>query len=161
MVINYMKRKLSIVLACLGFFALTVSASQKLEISNIKMPKVPQVSSAAAIYLSIKNHSDEAVILSGVSTKVAARSMLHQSKEVDGVAKMLHLDELKITAGGQVNFVPGGYHIMLMGVDKAKITQAFEVTLKFANHPDQVFRVTMDKTASNTKCPCCEDHEES
>lgn len=150
------KTKVALSLVVLSMLSCHVFADSFIEISNVKMPKVPEVSRTAAIYLTIRNNSDTPVVLSDVKTNAAAHTMIHQSLEEDGVAKMKHVEQLKIDSGKQVEFVPGGYHIMLMGVDKALVAEPFEVTLKFANQSDKTFMVTADKSGKAAKCPCCD-----
>lgn len=148
--------KLGLAFLILNLFSFQLIASELIEISNVKMPKVPEVSRTAAIYLTIKNNSDKAIVLSDVKTPVAKHTMLHESLEVDGVAKMQHVEQLKIAAGQKVEFVPGGYHIMLMGMDKNLTAEPFNVTLKFANQVNKTFSVEFDKSGKVTKCPCCD-----
>ena len=40
--------------------------------------------------------------------------MLHQSKEENGVEKMLPVKSVPVPAHGTLSFAPGGYHLMCM-----------------------------------------------
>lgn len=119
-------------LGLLGLSLSIVCSAETLVISNVKMPKIPEVSRSAAIYLSFENNDSKDIILTGVSTPVAHHAMIHQSVEEQGVAKMKHQDSLTIPAQGRLEFSPGGYHIMLMGLDKKLMQKPFVVTLSFA-----------------------------
>ena len=87
---------------------------------------------STAVYFTIKNDSHELDYLNGVSTDIAATSMIHQSREVDGMMRMDHVEELPIAPGETLAFAPGGYHVMLMGLTKPlEEGDVFTITLDF------------------------------
>lgn len=70
-------------------------------------------------YLVIANDGDEDDRLIGAGSPIAARVMVHRSIEEDGVTRMEHQDEgIPIPAGGSVALAPGGYHLMLMQLER-------------------------------------------
>jgi periplasmic copper chaperone A len=71
--------------------------------------------------------------LTGVTTPVAAEAALHRSFDDHGVMKMRPVGPLPIEPGKPITLAPGGYHIMLMGLNRAlKQGDSFPVTLSFA-----------------------------
>lgn len=77
------------------------------------------MSSTAAGYMTLTNHSDKPVTLVRISVDnhVASKATLHTSLMENGMAKMRALtDGLTLAAGEQVRFSPGGKHIMLHGL---------------------------------------------
>ena len=85
-----------------------------------------------AAYVSLMTHGD-ADRLIAVSTPAAKMAGLHQSKLVDGVMKMEHVDGIDVPANGMLEMKPGGYHIMLMGLTAPlKQGDEIELTLTFA-----------------------------
>ena len=118
-----------------------VANADAIEITQVRMPPVPPVSRTAAIYLSIKNNSDKAITLVGIHTPVAHHSMIHLTQETSGVAKMHHLEKLVIAANSQLEFLPGGHHIMLMGLERELLSKPFIVTLEFAEQVSRTFKV--------------------
>ncbi|WP_262692054.1 copper chaperone PCu(A)C [Kordiimonas aestuarii] len=89
---------------------------------------------SAAVYLIIRNDTHNLEYLRGVSTDIADNAMIHQSREVDGIMRMDHMSELPIAPGESLAFEPGGYHIMLMGLNKPlEQGDVFTVTLDFEN----------------------------
>lgn len=87
---------------------------------------------SAAVYLTIKNDSHELEYLNGASTDIAGNTMIHQSREVDGMMRMDHMEELPIAPGETLVFAPGGYHVMLMGLTKPlEEGDVFTLTLDF------------------------------
>ena len=135
-------RLLLIVILAMGAFNLYAGDKNSIEVTDVAMPKVPSVSPTAAIYLTITNNGKSSVSLIDASTSIAHHTMIHLSKVENGIAKMKHVESLEIKPGGRLEFVPGGYHIMLMGVDKTMITEPFEVTLKFEHGESVSFKVT-------------------
>jgi copper(I)-binding protein len=77
-----------------------------------------------------KGNSDDRLI--AVTSPVAKTADVHQSKNEDGVMKMVPVPVLEIKAGATVTFAPGGYHIMLMGLTAPlKAGETFPLTLVF------------------------------
>lgn len=111
-----------------------------IEIVNPYMPEVSPVSNVAAVYLRIENHSTKVIHLSQVTSPAAHHIMMHQTIEVDGVAKMKHIMSLDIEAGRSLEFKPGGLHIMMMGLVRDKISQSFPLSLLI---DDKEFLITV------------------
>ncbi len=72
---------------------------------------------AGTVYMTLMNHGTEMDRLLSITTEAAATAELHETKEVDGIVKMLPIDALDIANGGSVELKPGGLHIMLMGLN--------------------------------------------
>ena len=70
---------------------------------------------AAGGYMTIANSGTEPDRLLSVSVE-GPMAMIHQSREEDGVVRMVQLEEVEIPAGGAVEFRPGGLHVMIMGL---------------------------------------------
>ena len=88
---------------------------------------------SAAAYMTLVNQTGADDTLHAVSSAVAETTMLHQSSEnADGVMTMDHVHMLPLAAGAQVDFAPGGYHIMLIRLHEPLAEgQTFTVTLTF------------------------------
>ncbi len=128
------------VLSILFLFSLPIKANnaalekENIELSGIVivdayMPQVPPVSNTAAIYLKIENRLPVKVRLTNLETPAARHLMMHESAEVNGIAKMKHVRFIDIEAGNMVHFKPGGLHIMMMGLERDKIGDSFPLTL--------------------------------
>jgi len=97
-----------------------------------------------AAYVTINNVANTADTLLKVTSSAVNSLSVHQTKNVDGMMKMLSADNLQIPANGKIDLAPGGYHIMLMGLEKAlaehqEITMTFE--FKNAGKIDIIFPV--------------------
>jgi copper(I)-binding protein len=89
---------------------------------------------SAAVYLSLTNDTHDVVTLVGAGTAIANTTMIHQSYEEDGIMKMDHVISLPVTPGETLEFSPGGYHIMLMGLARPlEQGDVFPLTLSFEN----------------------------
>jgi copper(I)-binding protein len=85
-------------------------------------------------YFVLHNNTDAPVTLTGASSIACGSIMLHQSKEVNGVEKMLPVKSVPIPAHGTAVFRPGGYHLMCMKPQSTMtIGQDVPIVLKFAD----------------------------
>ena len=70
--------------------------------------------------------------LIGASSPIAAAVEIHQTTMENDVMRMTPVDVMVIPAQGQVEFAPGGYHVMLVGlVEPLVIGDTFEITFLF------------------------------
>ncbi len=93
----------------------------------------PGMSSSAA-YMTIYNGTDQAVQIRSLSSPVAGKTELHTTEMNNGMMKMRRVDNLTINPGDRLELKPGGYHVMLMGLNKpiAKNSKV-PVTITFSN----------------------------
>ena len=95
------------------------------------------MATTGAVYLSVMNHGDDRVTLSGVSVSpdIANEAQLHTTVMDGDMMKMRQVtDGIDIPPGDMVEFKPGGYHVMLMGlVNPLNKGNTFGLTLHFAN----------------------------
>lgn len=96
--------------------------------------ETPGSARSAGGYMTLVNQGDTADTLTGVDG-VFDRVMLHKSTEADGVATMEYMDSVDIPPGGTVDFAPGGYHVMFMGLggNPWKAGDKIDATLTFAH----------------------------
>ena len=78
--------------------------------------ETPATAKTGAGYLTVVNDGEESDTLLAVQADFP-KVMLHKTEEVDGVAKMSHVEHIAIPAGETVELAPGGYHVMFMGLD--------------------------------------------
>jgi len=93
---------------------------------------LPPVVPNGAAYLQLHNMGTESDELMSVSASIAKHTMLHESYFEDSKVAMRHISSLVINAGKRVEFKPGGFHIMLMGL-KEPLNEgtSFELILNF------------------------------
>jgi periplasmic copper chaperone A len=87
----------------------------------------------SAAYFVIVNQGSEADTLVGASSGVASKAEMHETRIVNDVAEMVPIPSLDVPAGGRVEFKPGGYHVMLEGLNQdLKVGETIQLTLQFA-----------------------------
>ena len=75
--------------------------------------RLPPPGSPAAAYFTLKNSGPDRALVDA-ECSCAGMTMIHESFEKDGMAKMRHVDSAALPAGGELVLKPGGLHVMLM-----------------------------------------------
>ncbi|MFT7131637.1 MAG: copper(I)-binding protein [Cyclobacteriaceae bacterium] len=76
----------------------------------------PSGAKVGAVYARLSNPGVHRVTISGIYTTVARSAQVHETREVDGMMQMRHVDPLALAAGANIDLAPGGMHLMLMGL---------------------------------------------
>lgn len=99
----------------------------------------------SAAYFRITNSGGTADRLLGAKMAAASRVEIHSMEIDDGVMRMRHIDDgLSIAAGESLNLVPGGLHIMLMGLTTHLAAESqYDITLIF----EKAGEITVSATA--------------
>lgn len=86
-------------------------------------------------YLTLTNTGRVAETLTRIETSAAARVEMHKTSMAAGIMSMKRLDNgLILRPGESVSFAPGGYHLMLIDLNKPlKAGESFPATLIFAS----------------------------
>ena len=88
--------------------------------------------SVGVVYFQLENGSSKSDRLLKLSTSVAASADVHRTEIVEGIAEMREVAVLHVAPSEKIEFAPGGYHVMLMGLKKPLIAgQKFELELLF------------------------------
>lgn len=88
----------------------------------------------AAAYLTIMNDGDRPATLVALETPVAGRAEVHRTVKQGDVMKMVPAGPIEVPAGGSVRMEPGGYHVMLMDLERPiEKGEIVTLTLRFAN----------------------------
>ncbi len=95
----------------------------------IRLAAVPANPSAG--YFTLNGGAKDAMLTS-VSTPAATRSEMHESMKSGGMMSMAPVTSVRLPAGGQVAFAPGGKHVMLYGL-KAQAGGSVPLTFTFAD----------------------------
>ncbi len=101
----------------------------------------------SAVYMELRNSSDQADDLVGVSSDVAQAVEIHlSSMNSEGMMQMVKQDSIPLPVNAEIQFAPGGLHIMLIGLTRElKAGDHFQVTLHFRTHADIVLDVVVQK----------------
>ena len=88
---------------------------------------------SSAAYVSITNHGKIADRLVGVTSNLARKTELHKMEMDSGVMKMRQVvGGIDLPAGKTIHLLPGGYHVMLVGLNAPLSANGiFEITFVF------------------------------
>jgi copper(I)-binding protein len=91
----------------------------------------------SAVYFVLQNHEAEADELIGAASDMADVVEVHESKMENGVMMMNHIESVMLEPSVKVEFMPGGYHVMMIGLTQdLNAGDEIKVTLLFRNSPD-------------------------
>jgi periplasmic copper chaperone A len=110
-----------------------IAQSTSIQIEKPWARATPGGAKTGAAYMTIENKSGAPDRLTGASSDVAKTLQIHEMKVVNGIMKMREISGgLRVPAGGSVTLKPGGYHVMLIGLNKPlKVGEKFPLTLVF------------------------------
>jgi periplasmic copper chaperone A len=130
-----MKKLLTV---CLLMLLAAPAAAHEIKVGSLEIvhPWARATAGAAktgAIYMRIENNGDTDDQLISMATDAAERVEMHTSSEENGVASMQKVDAIDLPAHSTIEFKPGKYHVMLIGVDPPlREYDTFKMTLVFA-----------------------------
>lgn len=95
---------------------------------------MPPVAPNSAAYFKLNNQGKTAVDLVAVESDVAGVLELHTIVEEGELRRMQQLQKVTVPAQGSVQFQPGSYHVMLIGLKQPlQENQRVPFTLHFAS----------------------------
>ncbi|SIQ35313.1 hypothetical protein SAMN05878276_3922 [Aquipseudomonas alcaligenes] len=110
--------------------------------------EMPPSAPNAAAFFTLHNQGATADRLLAASSPQAQKVELHEHVHKDGLMKMQQVQGVDVPAGGEVKFVPMGYHVMLFGVkQQLKDGERFPMTLRFEQAGEVQVEVAVQKDA--------------
>jgi copper(I)-binding protein len=108
-----------------------------------------------AVYFVLHNHSSQADELVGASSDAAQAVEIHESTTTDeDVLKMSMLSSVSLESFAEIEFAPGGLHIMLVQVNRDfRLDDHFDVVLHFRNSEDITIKVHVEESAPEDDHP--------
>jgi periplasmic copper chaperone A len=104
-----------------------------------------------AVYFLLQNHSAAADELTGASSDSAVSVEIHESRMEGDVMKMQQLMSVPLAGKASIEFAPGGYHVMLIGLKQdLEIGGQIELTLHFKEYQDITVSVPVQESGSNS-----------
>ena len=114
------------------FLSVVAYAQPKIVVENPWVREVPPVSTMSAMFMTLTNKGNEEDYLVGVESSISEVAEIHTTFMEEGMMKMKQLKEIKVPAGGKVEFKPMGKHIMLINLKShPKAGEFVEVVLHF------------------------------
>lgn len=119
-------------LLCLA--TVSASAADKLDVIDPWVREAPPNASVIGAFMKLHNPADHAVVVKGVSSPVAGSMQIHRTIMEGGMARMVQQEELIVPAHGEVALQPGGFHLMLFGLQHVPVKgEKVEISLTFAD----------------------------
>jgi periplasmic copper chaperone A len=141
-----------------GFvFAAAAASAQtgQLTVENAWARATPGKSEIGAAYVTIRSPTADRLV--AASSPVAKKAELHTMSMSGMVMKMRPVAGIDIPAGQPVTLAPGGYHIMLMGLQKPLTAgNAFPLTLTFAKAGTRTVNVAVEKVGALGPAPAAQ-----
>jgi len=106
-------------LVAASLLAATAAAAAELEVKAPWVALAPPGAQATAAFMELHNPGDKPVDVVGADAEGFEAVELHRSINEDGMHRMIRQDRITVPAGGSVKLAPGGYHIMLIGPERA------------------------------------------
>ena len=111
----------------------TSAGAAEVQISDAWIRALPAPSPSGG-YFTLKNTGKSELTIIGAKSPGCGMLMLHRSKETGGMSSMEDVSSVPVPAGGEVRFMPGGYHLMCMDPTAAiKPGASVGVTLEFSD----------------------------
>lgn len=100
----------------------------------------------SAVFMTIENHMASERTLVSVTTPAAKKSELHTVEKQGDLLKMRQVDGIEIPAHGEIQLMPGSFHIMLLNVNKPLVEgDSITLTLGYANGEKETLSVPVQK----------------
>jgi copper(I)-binding protein len=109
-----MKTFFLVLLALISVSACDRDTGAPLQISDTVVYAPLPGTSAAVAYMTLTNNTRAEIFIASISSPQFDSVMLHETRIVDGVARMAMLGSLLIPAQSSIRLQQGGKHIMLM-----------------------------------------------
>ncbi len=129
-----MFKKQLIALFIISLTSLSAIANQAANIEVVKpfAREVPPMAMASASFMTLKNTSNQDILLIKADSEIAKKVELHTHINDGGVMRMREVPNIKIPANGKTSLKPGGLHIMLISLNKViKAGDTVKVELTF------------------------------
>lgn len=98
------------------------SAATSLTITDGYVREMIPGQKMTAAYFTINNKDRKNYTLKKVKSSIAERIEIHETVLKDNIMRMQPVSQLEIKRKARVELVPGGLHVMVMGVDKPLVS---------------------------------------
>jgi copper(I)-binding protein len=116
-----------------------------LVVSDVRSSPTPPVASVGAVYFSITNAGRKADRLMAISSPIAGKAEIHESRLVKGIVEMRPVASVECPPGATVKIEPGGLHVMLLGLTHPLAAgMQFPLLLRFRDAGSLTVQVVVD-----------------
>src|SRR5438477_8688508 len=112
----------------------------------------PASQKMTAAYMVIENHGSTEIALVSASSDASRVFELHKMELENGFMRMHKIDSIKIPADGIAELKPGGYHLMVIDLNKElKEGDKVSMTLQFTQDIKRTIRLTAKRRGEAEK----------
>ena len=123
-----------------------VQANDSFSIENAWIREAPPTISTLAGFMTLHNHSDQALIVESFTSPDFKQIELHKTAIDNGVAKMQKQGPISVPANQSLTLEPGGFHLMLIdAIRPLKVDDTTLVTIHYNGHK-QTMTFSVKKT---------------
>ncbi len=150
-----------ILLGCALVCVANVVMASDLMIKDAWIRAMPPVSKVTGGFLTIHNHSSKDISLIAASVDFSDRVEIHEHAHVDGMMKMREVEGgIVVPANGMVELKPGGYHLMMMDVEKIPAEgEIVQVEMEFSNGETMTANFPVKKGAAKSEMKHHGEHD--
>lgn len=124
----------------LGFFLLPLAMSacgESVTVTDAYIRGLPPGQTVTAAFMTLTNHTDHECRLVGAASPIASKAEIHAHSHENGRMSMRPVDEVVVAGGESLSLKPGGYHLMLFGLQGSlKEGESYDITLFFKGCPE-------------------------
>ncbi len=126
-----------------------------IRIENAWVREQSNEKAASAAYFRICNATNTPLVLTGVTTPLAAKADFHVTQKNDaGVVSMTPSGPITLESGQEYAFAPGGLHVMLMGLrGPIEKGQSAKLTFSFADGASETVDAEVLSTVEAANLP--------
>lgn len=122
--------------------------SRGVVVSDAWSRPTPAGTTTSAVYMTLRADHDDALVAIAVDPAVASVAMAHETATDDEMMSMDHAMAIELPADDDVEFEPGGLHVMLEGLAAPLVDgDGFALTLDFVQADDVVVDVSVQDEA--------------
>lgn len=114
--------------------------AQSIVVGDAYIRELPPGQDVTAMFFTLTNNSStKSCELIGAATAVAGSAEIHVHHHHNGMMQMRQVESVVVPADEVVEFQPGGYHLMLFGVQQPLMDgESYPVTLFFRGCTEQI-----------------------
>ena len=101
----------------------------ELKVTHPWVALAPPGAHATAAFMELNNPGEQAVDIVAAAAEGFQAVELHLSTNEDGMHRMIQQERITVPAGGAFALAPGGYHVMLIGIER-ELAEGDTVTLE-------------------------------
>lgn len=125
----------SLILACLPIAPPVLAEGGSVVVEGAWSRASIGTSRPGVAYMTLRNSGVTPVVITDLRSDLAMMPMIHSSTtDAQGITRMVHVEDVEISAGEKIALDPGGLHVMLMDLKRPMVEgESFRLSLILAD----------------------------